>query len=169
MSPLLPNSYLEASQWIELSKLAERAKSLLPVSPGQEWVPTIQTTQGAPFQQHVQDVLQSYRKSHSQHQEQILSALAGFFGEGQFPQLQPPVVFWLKAMWRSVHIFACSVIVKRDGKLTTIIPFPNAAVEQVAVWFCIERWMQRGLQEFASQVAHAPADPLTDSPTQGLN
>jgi hypothetical protein len=126
--------------WIDLFAELSRARSELPKSSFQ---PTILRRANETFEQSVSRSLREIFEPVSQ---EVAGAAGDRFQDGHWPEkLSDEATFFLRVILTFAMQAVASIAPTPERPLKpTIVPFPQATVSEVALWFATEWWIATG-------------------------
>lgn len=150
-SDLLPE---DAERWRSTGELLAR---LLDSIPRTDWLPSAPVSGDLyPDDSEPEAVARNLRKSYHEALPEVCEAIVAWLQEIQLPSLSQPARYWLLHSVNASAQFCDRQIVSKEGKPTTIVPFPKLQPMQVAYWLLIEWWSSVGMSQFLILATSAP-------------
>ncbi len=136
------------TSWIDLFAVLSQARSELPKTSFQ---PTILRRASEPFEQSVSRSLREIFEPVSQ---EVASAAGDRFQDGHWPDiLSDEAAYFLRVILTFAMQAVAYIAPTPERPLKpTIVPFPQASVADVALWFTTEWWIATGGQLYEMEM-----------------
>jgi hypothetical protein len=132
-------------KWIELRAMQQIALSSLPKT---DWCPQVDPPSAKAVEEGERVSLRKQLvAAYKEHAATTIKAIFSYLRDGQWPELQPPNVYYLRQMLARSLMFLQGIVFDRNGEQTTIFPFPGDDSATVFLWFVNVWWLEYGLQE----------------------
>ena len=155
MIPEFEPLYAESSSWLALSQLVEQAIQAMPPD---SWRPTIECT--TPQQATAKQIMQSLFDQFQAHAPAYLAAVRARWNNGEWPELSPPTIYYLRHMHGRLLNFLQGVVLCPHKTPETIFHYPERGKpEDVLYWFQTRWWIEHGALEMMLELSRRHEPP----------
>ena len=166
MIPELDPIRSDASPWLALSQLVERAIQDMPPD---SWRPTLEYD--SPEQQSNSTYIKSCLMDHWQaHASHVFGAVMSRYATNQWPALEPPTTYYLRQMHGRLLCFLQGIVLRPHKNPDTIFQYPklpavraeataNANPKDVLLWFQTSWWVEHGSLEMIDELGRRHDPP----------
>jgi hypothetical protein len=144
--PYSPDSYNDPTSWIELRQLLATARSELGAA---GFVPPTMSAK-AIRESSADGRRQLLEAAYRPHEQAVFQAILQRLDADSWPHLNPVQSHYAAIILRYAPMFVAHICLETETKnYSTIFPFPDIPVNEVALYLCTRWWHDVGWMDFA--------------------
>jgi hypothetical protein len=150
LKPYSPDSYRDPTSWVELRQLLVTARSELGRS---GFVPPFVSTH-AIRKSSAEERRRLLESSYQPHEQAVAQAVLTRFDTGSWPLLNPVRAHYASIILRYASMFVAHACFQMEtGQYSTLFPFPDLPVNDVALYLCTLWWHSVGWLDYSRDFA----------------